>query len=935
MGTKIVAPATDRGQDRVDPEQAAASAEEVSRRRETEESLRATLTELRAREDALRESEAQLRLVTDALPVLVSFVDSDHRYRFVSAAYEGWFGHSQDRIVGRHMVDVLGPTAYEALKPHVESALAGNSVTFESEISYRDGGTRFIEATYIPKRSAHGEITGFVAFVADATERHLSERTRAEEASSAERLLRVTGGIADAVSAEEVYEALVDRVVDAMGASSGGLWLVDEAANVARLARSRGYTESTAKQLAELPLDIDPGMPAIDSIRRNEAIWIDSRSALLESYPHLASLVTPGRQYKVACLPLTAQGRVLGSLGLSIDSEERVTVEDRNFLQVVARYAGQALERLRLFESERRSRAAADASAQRLRIMARVSRTFVESDLALPARLKAVTTELSRALGGCINISLIGPDDRLRFAAAHHPNPDADAELAELMSRAAVSLGEGVTGTIASTGKSILLSRLEPAEIERRAPRQYHEFLKRYPVWSLVGAPLEANGRIIGTVTASAVMPDQSYSPEDLALLEELADRAAVAIENSQLYEETMQARARADQLYAFAHAVSTADNLDDVYQAALSAIETALGTPRLAILIGDQDGRPRFRAWRNLSDGYRQAVDGHSPWSRDATQFEPVLVADALNDPALRPFVPLFQQEGIGALGFFPLVNRGTLLGKFMVYFGEPHAFQAHEIEVASSIANHLASVVTRFRAISRLEDTIKSNELFAAVLAHDLRNPLSAIMNSAQVVLMRQEGRGAMKDTLDGQPLSRILRSGQRMTAMIDQLLDFTRARAGGGIDVAPHATNLSELCSQAIGELELAHPDWTIRCESRGNTGGMWDAARMLQVISNIVSNAGQHGTEGGDILVTIDGTDVRSVRLEVRNDGVIAESQRANLFEPFSGSRRAQSMGGGGLGLGLFIVRAIVKAHGGDVSVACSDTQTIITVTLPRT
>lgn len=909
--------------------------QEVLRRREIEESLRATLVELRIREDALRESEAQLRLVTDALPILVSFVDSDHRYRFVSAAYERWFGQLPDRIVGRHMVDVLGPAAYAALKPHVESALAGNSVTFESTIAYRDGGTRFIEATYIPKRSAQGEVTGFVAFVADATERHESERTRAEEASRADRLLRVTGGIADAVTAEEVYEALVDRVVDAMGASSGGLWLVDEGANVARMARFRGYTESTAKRLLELPLDLDPGVPAIDSIRRNEAIWIDSRSALLELYPHVASMTTPGRQYKIACLPLTAQGRVLGSLGLTIDSEERITTEERNFLQVVARYAGQALERLRLYESERRSRAAADASAQRLRIMARVSRAFVESDLALPARLSSVTAELANALGGCINIALIGADERLHFAAAHHPDPDADAELARLIAAAPLAPGEGVTGTIASTGKSILLSRIEPAEIERRAPPQYREFLRRFPVWSLVGAPLEVNGRIIGTVTASAVTPEQSYSPEDLALFEELADRAAVAIENSQLYEETMRARVRADQLYAFAHAVSTADTLEDVYQAALSAIETALGTPRLAILLGDHDGRPRFVAWRDLSDAYRQAVDGHSPWSPEATHFEPVLVADAVNEPAMRPFAPLFRQERIGALGFFPLVNRSRLLGKFMVYFGEPHDFRAHEIEMASSIANHLASVVTRFQAISRLEDTIKSNELFAAVLAHDLRNPLSAIMNSAQVVLMRQEGRGTLKETRDGQPLSRILRSGQRMTAMIDQLLDFTRARAGGGIEVAPHATNLSELCSQAIGELELAHPDWTIRCESRGNTGGIWDAARMLQVISNIVSNAGQHGTEGGEILVRIDGTDVRSVRLEVRNDGVIPESQRANIFEPFSGSRRAQSMGGGGLGLGLFIVRAIVRAHAGEVAVTCNETQTIVTVTLPRT
>jgi two-component system, sensor histidine kinase and response regulator len=309
------------------------------------------------------------------------------------------------------------------------------------------------------------------------------------------------------------------------------------------------------------------------------------------------------------------------------------------------------------------------------------------------------------------------------------------------------------------------------------------------------------------------------------------------------------------------------------------------------------------------------------------------VLVPDALADPAMAPFVELFKQERIRSLGFFPLMIGGRLLGKFMVYFDTPHVFESHEVELASSIANHLASVITRFNAIRRLEDTIKSNELFAAVLAHDLRNPLGAIMNSAQAVLMRQEGRAAPADVMDSQPLSRILRSGQRMTTMIDQLLDFTRARSGGGIQIEPHAVNLGELCSQAIAELELANPSWTIRCEARGNSSGVWDAARILQVISNLVGNAGHHGIPGTDIHVSIDGLAPHEVRLEIRNDGAIASDVRRNLFEPFLGAHRMDA-GSSGLGLGLFIVREIVRAHEGDVTIDSDESQTVARVRLPR-
>jgi signal transduction histidine kinase len=570
----------------------------------------------------------------------------------------------------------------------------------------------------------------------------LAADARDPRAPWTERLMRVTAAIAEAVTADQVFQAVVGQTSAALGAASAGLWLVREGEPIARLCHATGHTGARGPAMATLPLDGAASFPIADAIRSGELVWIGSRSELTARYPHVPAPAAPAAHHAaVVCLPLAIPGRSLGALALMFDDERQLGDAERTFLLLIGRYSGQALERLRLLDNEKES-------------------------------------------------------------------------------------------------------------------------------------------------------------------------------------------RTRAELLYGLAAAVIAAGRDEEIFDAALDAIQSALGTDRAAVLTLDDDDVMRFRAWRGLSEAYRQAVEGHSPWRRDARDPQPVLVADVQQDPSLATYLPLFATEKIGALAFIPLVFHGRLLGKMMVYYPTPRELTAHELDLARAITNHVAAAVARFASLAELQQTVHFNEMFTGILGHDLRNPLAAIITSARLAMVRDASDKLRK------PLARILSSGDRMTRMIDQLLDFTRVRLGGGIPVAPAEIDLSALVRQVMDELDEANPDWTLRLSCAGDTFGRWDPDRLSQVFSNLVANAVRHGEPAHGVDVTVDGRAEASIRVTVHNMGTIPARRLPKLFEPLAGASRRPEKSQG-LGLGLFITRELVRVHGGSIEVRSDDASgTTFTVTLPR-
>ncbi len=881
----------------------------VARQAAIEHALRDSLHELYDRQQ-------RLETITDALPVLVSYVGADLRYRFANEAYERWFGRAREEIVGKHLREILGEEAFERLRVYFDAALTGETVRYEARAPYRHGGERYIEASYIPHR-VDGRVAGFVAFVSDVSERRQFELARDALSQRTERLLRVATAIANAITIEEVFSAVVDQVALALDASTAGLWLLDEEGHTLRLARSFGYSGATQARFVTLAIDASAPNPTVECVRERAPVWIDSKESLVEDYPSVADAVVKTGQYRIACLPLMRRDEPIGAMSFTFDGAPSDDRDEQHFLMLIARYSSQALERLRLLAAESRSRRTAEQTAARMALLSRASRAFAEAHADLPRLLQTVVRQVTDGYADGCSMLMSGRSGRPEVVASHHID---GVDMARPPSIA-------VSETVATTGTPLLIPYVDETSLDA-LPEMSRHWLEPHVPCSVVIAPLNVGGRTLGALCAVRGANWPPFDDEDLAVLEELAERAAMAIEGNRLQEDNRVARKRAELLYGLAAAVMGATEVEHIFDAALDAIEQALGTKRSAVLSFDGDGVMRFRAWRGLSPAYRAAVEGHSPWSADTARADPIVVTDARTDDSLAPYRDVFELEQIGALAFIPLFASGRLLGKLMVYYDEPRQLEAHELDMAGAIANHIAGAIGRFSALAKLQESVRFNEMFTGILGHDLRNPLGAIMTAAHLAMRRGDNERLIK------PLARILTSGERMARMIDQMLDFTRVRVGTGLPTVPRSIDLVALVKQVIDELDDAHPDCRIALEHRGWTEGSWDDDRLAQVFSNLVGNAVEHGVRERGVRVVIDGLDPEMVVVEIRNMGTISEDAMIRLFEPLSGGARRRHKTRG-LGLGLFISREIVKAHGGQIEVRSSEAAgTIFRVALPR-
>lgn len=256
--------------------------------------------------------------------------------------------------------------------------------------------------------------------------------------------------------------------------------------------------------------------------------------------------------------------------------------------------------------------------------------------------------------------------------------------------------------------------------------------------------------------------------------------------------------------------------------------------------------------------------------------------------------------------------------------------------LEVADMLRFNEAVDQSLAESVARFSEMLRdSQNVFMAILGHDVRNPLGAISMGAQI-LMYDENLPVAHQSVVG----RILDSTTRVNELVGDLLDFSTSHLGGGIPITPAAYDLAPPCELVIGEMRTFHPERQIALEMSGNLVVTWDRARINQALSNLVANAVQHGAEGQPVWVTVQDA-AADVTITVQNQGpaMDAASMRT-IFDPakrfaMRPLKERNHTGNDNLGLGLYITREVVSAHGGRIALSSTEVEgTTFTLTLPR-
>ena len=222
------------------------------------------------------------------------------------------------------------------------------------------------------------------------------------------------------------------------------------------------------------------------------------------------------------------------------------------------------------------------------------------------------------------------------------------------------------------------------------------------------------------------------------------------------------------------------------------------------------------------------------------------------------------------------------------------------------------------------------RARDLLVGMLGHDMRSPLNTIVLTSKYLARLNAGEEVSVAA------ERLVHSGASMQALLDDLVDFNRTKLGVGIKVVASRVDLAAVVADEVEQLRGAYPDRRIEFAATGDVRGRYDPVRMQQVLRNLVSNAMRYGSRTTPVRVALHGGP-DSVRLEVTNNGpAIDPSALGHIFDPLRRAVAKEEQGDarGGLGLGLFIVREIVKAHEGEVEVRSTPEATTFTVVLPR-
>lgn len=571
-----------------------------------------------------------------------------------------------------------------------------------------------------------------------------AQATAERAANRMTHLQTVTAALSEAPTLARVAEVVVRQGVSALDAQSGVVALLTDEGDF-RLVAHMGAPEEVVTRLARFPRE--SALPVAVAVRTGAAIWERSRDAYAAAHPELTTPPAFAEDYAFAALPLWDHGTIVGGIGLGFDRPREFTEEDRDFGLGLARLCSQAMERARLYEAERTARSAAERAQARDRFLADAGSALAGS-LDWEVTLGRVADLAVPSLADWCFVDVLGDDGALRRVVVAHafPGDAAKDELAATLRRWPPQLDRSSgAGSIVRTGKPVLVVEMDDATLRRVAIAPEHlTALRAAGYRSYVAAPLRARRRVFGVIAFATAESGRRYDPGDLRLVEDLASRAALAIDNARLYGDQVAARALVQELAAERTRV-LAQIVDGV-------------------LITDASGVITF------ANEAAVLLHGESPLGLDPDAYGRRFRLRARDGEPLAP----------GDLPISRALARGETVNGLDVRIGRADGGET-VVEISAAPVrtddDRLIGVVLTLNDVTAEREFEARKDEFIVRVSHDLKTPLTSIKGWAQLMHARSGRDPEAARHLPG--LDAIVRQSQTMQRLLDQLLETARSQ------------------------------------------------------------------------------------------------------------------------------------------------------------
>lgn len=473
-----------------------------------------------------------LRLVVDSVPGLISYIDTNCRFVFANRRYTEWFGRDHHEFIGKTVAEVLGEDAFRHVKPYLDRGFSGETATFDRYHRYDIGPTKYVRTTVVPDSSPSGRVKGLVVLVEDITDRKRAEDAELELERQLTLLIEASGSLLASPETADVLRTVLDIARRFIAADAYSVWRRNDQ-EMWQMVASEGLSSGYDSLTSGAGHRIESLRPiVIEDVEKHSFVAVRLIAYRAEG---IQSLIT---------VPLQINGVIAGTLVFYYRKPHQFSDLEIRVASALGNLAAAAIGSADLYQREKQLRELAQANEQRSAFLAEAGQ-IIASSLDFDRTLASIVELSVPRFADVAAVEVLDASGEPRRVALKHCNPEKLEFVKEFRRRFPPLASGDIAANALRSGQSVLIEDIPDSVLVERARSPEHlEALRHFGIKSLILAALSANGRKFGLLSfVTTTESGRCYNKSDLAFAEELARRAASAMDNARLFTESTEAQ--------------------------------------------------------------------------------------------------------------------------------------------------------------------------------------------------------------------------------------------------------------------------------------------------------------------------------------------------------------------------------------------------------